>query len=151
MEMPVFTQLELANLPEGEAGSDTVKLLRSRSKSQRTASHSGDPPHAADAFTDEPKPVGHRVLIVPPQTTDTSVKALLHAWCSHETVTGYVLLLSSDLPNLTASAWNAIDELPVSLSLRDQRLLYDLRIVPNCVSLLAGSLGRLKRARQEFE
>ena len=51
--------------------------------------------------------------------------------CSHETVTGYVLLLSSTLPELEPSAWNAIDELPIHLSLRDQRLLYELRLVPN--------------------
>jgi hypothetical protein len=36
------------------------------------------PPGGASLFDE------HRVILIPPRTTDTELKALLQAWCSHE-------------------------------------------------------------------
>lgn len=42
----------------------------------------------------------HRVILVPPRLTDSQLKALLHAWCSHDAASGYMIVLSTALPGV---------------------------------------------------
>ena len=44
--------------------------------------------------------VPHRIILVPPRLTDSQLKALLHAWCSHDAAVGYMIVLDTTLPGV---------------------------------------------------
>lgn len=45
----------------------------------------------------------HRVILVPPRLTDSQLKALLHAWCSHDAAIGYMIVLNTSLPGVRST------------------------------------------------
>ena len=75
----------------------------------------------------------------------------LIAWCSHDAAAGYMIVLSSTLPGADDFDWGKFEEMPFTISLRSERLIYDMRLLPGCVCLTAGSAQQLQRHRQDFE
>ena len=94
----------------------------------------------------------HRVILVPPSVADDELKELLHAWCSHDATSGYMLLLSSEIVGAESSFdWSVFEEMPYTLSVDDVQRTYEFLLYRGCVCLTAGSERQLSRSREEFE
>lgn len=93
----------------------------------------------------------HRVILVPPRLTDSQLKALLHAWCSHDATVGYMIVLSTTLPGADTFDWQKFEDMQFTVSSHSAQLIYDLRLLPQCLCLTAGSNQQLQRSRQDFE
>ena len=62
-----------------------------------------------------------------------------------------MLVLSSQIDGAKGFEWTKFNDMPFTISLRSERLIYDLRLLPGCVCLTAGSAQQLQRSRQDFE
>lgn len=93
----------------------------------------------------------HRVILVPPRLTEIQLKGLFHAWCSHDAAVGYMIVLSTSLPGADTFEWQKFQDMHITVSKRSARLIYDLRLLPQCLCLTVGSNQQLQRSRQDFE
>ena len=76
----------------------------------------------------------HRVILVPPSVADDELKELLHAWCSHDATSGYMLLLSSEIVGAESSFdWSVFEEMPYTLSVDDVQRTYEFLLYRGCV------------------
>jgi hypothetical protein len=130
-----------------EAGGGAAKPVPLRRRPRHVSVNLGQVTARGHDSHDDP----HRIILVPPGTTDSQLKALLHAWCSHDAAAGYMIVLSSTLPGADDFDWGKFEEMPFTISLRSERLIYDMRLLPGCVCLTAGSAQQLQRHRQDFE
>ena len=62
-----------------------------------------------------------------------------------------MLVLSSHIPGAEGFDWTKFEDMPFTISLRSERLIYDLRLLSGCVCLTTGSAQQLQRSRQDFE